>query len=36
MRFAKYQNPNTQKIESQNPDLNLLVLLVAYVWFIGI
>jgi hypothetical protein len=26
------QNPNTQKIENLNPDLNLWVLLGAYVW----
>jgi len=35
-RFEKYPNPNpnpnTQQIENPNPDLNLWVLLGAYVW----
>jgi len=32
LRYTQTQNPNTQKIENPNPDLNLWVLLDAYVW----
>jgi len=31
LQNAQTLNPNTQKIENPNPDLNLLVLLGAYV-----
>ena len=30
--LAQIQNPNTQKIESPNPNLNLWVFMGAYVW----
>jgi hypothetical protein len=32
LQNTQTQNPNTQKIENPNPDLNLWVFLGAYVW----
>jgi len=36
LQNTQAQNPYTQKIENPNPDLNLWVLLGAYVWLLPI
>jgi len=35
LQNTQTQNPDTQKIENPNPDLNIWVLLGAYVWVAG-